>query len=285
MTKRKGNKRLVVTADDFGLSLEVNEAVERAHREGILTSASLMVSAPAAADAVARASRLPRLRVGLHLALVGAVPVLPPAQVPALIGDDGRFRVGMARYGSAIFFTPTGRRQVAAEIAAQFAAFRKTGLALDHVDAHKHFHLHPTIAREIIRHAMRYGAHFVRAPCEPVGVLAAAEARPRGLEARLIAPLAAMLAAQLRRAGLRTPDQVFGLAWSGLMTRTRLVGLLANLPEGLSEIYTHPATSGGFPGAAAGYCYAEELAALTAPEVAAAVAKSGAQLGGFADFY
>jgi hopanoid biosynthesis associated protein HpnK len=282
--KKQEGKQLVVTADDFGLSLEVNEAVERAHREGILTAASLMVSASALTDAVARARRMPRLRVGLHLALVEAIPVLPPAEVPTLVGDDGRFRAGMARYGATIFFSPSGRRQVAAEIAAQFEAFHATGLALDHVDAHKHFHLHPTIAREIIKQAVRYGAHFVRAPCEPVGVLAAAEARPRGLEARLVAPLAAILAARLRRAGIRTPDQVFGLAWSGSMTRNRLLGLLAHLPDGLSEIYMHPGTSGRFRGAAAGYHYAEELAALTAPEVAAAAAKSGARLGGFADF-
>src|SRR5262249_2197106 len=135
-------KKLVVTADDFGLSVEVNEAVERAHRDGILTAASLMVAAPDAADAVARARRLPRLRVGLHLALVEAVPVLPAADVPALPGSNGRFHADMAKYGAKILVNAAARRQLAAEISAQFRAFHATGLVLDHVNAHKHFHLH-----------------------------------------------------------------------------------------------------------------------------------------------
>jgi hopanoid biosynthesis associated protein HpnK len=277
-------KRLVVTADDFGLSLEINEAVERAHRQGILTSASLMVAGPAVADAVERAHRLPRLGVGLHLALVDSVPVLAREAVPALVDDAGRFRVDTARYGAKIFFSPSGRRQIAAEIAAQFETFLATGLALDHVDAHKHFHLHPTIASEIIGQARRLGALFVRSPREPANILFAVDAKSSGSEAKIVRPFAAALAARLRRAGLRAPDQVFGLAWSGAMTRDRLLGLLEHLPDGLSEIYTHPATSGGFPGSASGYCYAEELQALTAPEVIAAAAKSGAQLGGFRDF-
>jgi hopanoid biosynthesis associated protein HpnK len=277
-------KRLVVTADDFGLSLEVNEAVERAHRQGILTCASLMVAGPAVADAVARARRLPRLGVGLHLALVDSMPVLAREAVPALVDDAGRFRADMARYGARIFFTPSGRRQIAAEIAAQFEAFLATGLPLDHVDAHKHFHLHPTIAGEVIRQARGRGVHFVRSPREPAKILFAVDAKGGGLEAKIVYPFAAALAARLRRVGLRTPDHLFGLAWSGAMTRDRLLGLLEHLPDGLGEIYTHPAASGGFPGSASGYCYVEELQALTAPEVIAAAARSGAQLGAFGDF-
>jgi hopanoid biosynthesis associated protein HpnK len=281
----QAGKQLVVTADDFGLSLEVNDAVERAHCEGILTAASLMVCAPATTDAVMRAHRMRRLRVGLHVVLVEGSCALPPERLPALVDAHGRFRADMACYGASIFFSPRGRRQLAEEIAAQFEAFRATELALDHIDAHRHFHLHPTIAGAIIKQARRHGSPFVRAPREPARVLAAVEMKsPRGLETILVAPFARMLAARLRRAGLRTPDQVFGLAWSGAMTRARLLGLLAHLPNGLSEIYTHPATRGGFSGAAADYHYDEELAALTAPEVAEAAAKSGARLGGFADF-
>jgi len=277
-------KKLVVTADDFGLSVEVNEAVERAHRDGILTAASLMVAAPDAADAVARAQRLPRLRVGLHLALVEAVPVLPAADVPALLGSNGRFHADMAKYGAKILVNAAARRQLAAEISAQFRAFHATGLVLDHVNAHKHFHLHPLIAGEVIKQARCYGAQFVRTPVEPMGVLAAVEPTGHRVDTMITAPLARMLAFRVRRAGLRTPDQVFGLAWSGAMVRNRILGLLAHLPDGLSEIYTHPATKGGFPGAATDYGYAEELAALASPEVAQAAARSGARLGGFRDF-
>jgi chitin disaccharide deacetylase len=282
----RGNagKELVVTADDFGLSVEVNEAVERAHRDGILTAASLMVAAPAAADAVARARRMPRLGVGLHVALSDSVPLLAPALVPALVDVDGRFPANLVAYGAKLFFNPLSRRQLAAEIAAQFEAFRATGLDLDHVNAHQHFHLHPTVAGAMIRHAQRYGARFVRVPREPAAVLAAIETWRLGLNAALVAPFVSLLAARVRDAGLRAPDHVFGLQWSGAMRRDRLLGLLAHLPPGLSEIYTHPATKGGFPGAAVNACYGEELAALLHPDVAAAVAKSGARLGGFTAF-
>jgi chitin disaccharide deacetylase len=282
VTPRK-TKGLVVTADDFGLSLEVNEAVERAHRVGILTAASLMVSAPAAADAIRRARRLPGLRVGLHVVLIEGAATLARALHAALVDGDGRFPAETGRHGLGIVCSRVRRRQLTLEIGAQFAAFRATGLALDHVDAHRHFHLHPLLSGEIIRHALRHGAPFVRAPREPAKVLQRIERQRRRFEQMLVAPFAELLATRLQRAGLPTPDQVFGLAWSGAMTGERLLGLLAHLPEGLSEIYTHPAT-GTFAGAAAGYRYAAELAALTAPEVVEAAARCGARLGGFADF-
>jgi hopanoid biosynthesis associated protein HpnK len=277
-------RQLVVTADDFGLSLEVNEAVERAHRAGVLTAASLMVSGPAAADAVRRARRLPRLRVGLHVVLLEGAPTLDGALLADLVGADGRFPASAARQGARVFFSRCGRRQVAREIAAQFGAFRATGLALDHVDAHQHFQLHPVVAGEIIGQAVRYAVGFVRCPREPVRVLARIEALERSWQHALVAPFAHLLAARLRRAGLRTADQVFGLAWSGAMSRPRVAGLIANLPGGLSEIYVHPATGSAFQGAAPGYRYEDELAALVAPEVLSAAATCGARLGGFTDF-
>ena len=144
-------KQLIVTADDFGAALAVNEAIERAHREGILTTASLMVSAPAAADAVKRAKAMGSLRVGLHLVLVEGRPTLPSSEIWALVDSGGYFRNDMARAGAAMFFLPHVRRQLAAEIEAQFKAFAATGLELDHVNSHKHFHLHPTIAALVVR--------------------------------------------------------------------------------------------------------------------------------------
>lgn len=270
-------RSLVVTADDLGLAPEVNEAVEIAHRDGILTAASLMVAEPAAADAVERARRLPGLAVGLHLTLVEGRPALPPDRIPDLVGGDGRLRSDLAAYGVAIFFRPSVRAQVAAEIEAQFAAYAATGLPLDHVDAHKHFHLHPTVAGLVLAIGPRYGMRALRVPVEPLSVLSAVEPTRRGLEASLAAPYAKMLRARARRAGLAVADQVFGLAWSGSVTQARLAGLLARLPVGRTEIYLHPATSGGFPGEAPGYLYADELAALRAPEVLAARSRVGAE--------
>jgi hopanoid biosynthesis associated protein HpnK len=246
---------LIVTADDFGASVAVNEAVERAHVDGILTAASLMVTGDAAAAAVARARRLPTLGVGLHLVLVEGRPALPVAQVPLLVGADGLFRHDMLRTALAVFARPAARRQLAAEVEAQFAAFAATGLRLDHVNAHKHFHLHPTIAGAVLRAGRRHGMTAIRAPIERAGF----GSKGGGIEAWW----ARVLQRRMRRAGLLVPDQVVGLAWTGAFTAERMRRALADLPPGLTEVYTHPATADGYPGSAAGYRYREELAALT----------------------
>ncbi|WP_375407825.1 hopanoid biosynthesis-associated protein HpnK [uncultured Methylobacterium sp.] len=277
-------KHLVVTADDFGLSLEVNDAVEQAHRNGILTAASLMVSAPAAADAIARAHRLPSLRVGLHLVMVEAWPTLPPAELPDLVDRDGLFRRDMGRLGLDLALKPAARRQLAAEIAAQFEAYASTGLPLDHVNAHKHFHVHPLIAGRVLAIGRGFGMRAIRVPREPRAVLRAAEPGCNPKAATDIAPWAAMLAVRARQAGLLIPDRTLGLAWSGAMNPARVAGLLRHLPDGLTELYTHPATAGGFPGEAPGYAYAAERDALISLEAMAATKAAGAVKGGFSDF-
>jgi hopanoid biosynthesis associated protein HpnK len=276
-------KQLIVTADDFGAAVEVNGAVERAHRDGILSAASLMVSGNAARDAVERAKTMPSLRVGLHLVLVEGKPVLPAKSVPDLVDATGHFRTDMARAGAAMFFLPRVRAQLAAEIEAQFAAFAATGLPLDHVNAHKHFHLHPTIASLIVKIGAAHGARGARVPLEPQDILARIEPHKASGVVALTALFARALRRRFRAAGIAAPDQVFGLAWSGAMTADRIAGLIAHLPDGLSEIYMHPAT-GAYPGSAPGYLYAEELAALTDSRMLGLLAARDIQLGGFADF-
>ena len=272
---------LIVTADDFGVAPEVNEAVEFAHRRGILTAASLMVGAPAADDAVARARRMPTLRVGLHLVLVEGHPILPAADVPDLVDRQGMFREDMARMGLAIFLRPAVRRQIAAEIEAQFAAFAATGLALDHVNAHKHYHLHPTIARLIVEVGRRYGLRSVRVPDEPSALVRRID--PSTPSSTPLWPYTSLLRRRLRRAALVTSDRVFGLAWSGAMTAARVTTLLGHLPTGVSELYVHLATSDRFAGAAPGYRYVDELNALTAAATRDALHASRARLIAFAD--
>jgi len=276
-------KQLVVTADDFGAALEVNDAVLQAHAHGILTAASLMVGAPAAADAVARAKITPSLRVGLHLVLVDGKPVLPPDAVPDLVDAKGNFRNDMARAGAAMFFRTHVKHQLEAEIATQFETFRATGLNLDHVNAHRHFHLHPTIAGLIVKYAAAHGVKAARVPLEPQGVLARIEKRNASAITAITQPFARALRRRFARAGILSPDAVFGLAWSGAMTAPRLKGIIDNLPDGLSEIYLHPAT-GPYPGSAPGYRYDEERAALLDPAVIAATQGAGIRLGGFSDF-
>ena len=248
--------QLVVTADDFGADVAVNEAVEAAHTGGILTAASLMVSGRAEADAVERARRLPRLGVGLHLVLVEGRPTLPAADIPDLVDGSGLFRTNMALAGLKFALSPNARRQLAAEIEAQFAAFAATGLTLDHVNAHKHFHVHPVIGAMVIDAARRYKAPALRAPVEP--------GRPRGT-ARLAVIFARMLRWKARAAGLAAPDRVFGLTSTGNMDAEHAIAAVAALGEGLNELYVHPAVRDDWPGHADGYRYRAEFEALIAP--------------------
>jgi hopanoid biosynthesis associated protein HpnK len=276
-------KRLIVTADDFGAAREVNDAVEAAHLGGILSAASLMVGAPAAADAIARARRMPSLRVGLHLVLVEGRPLLPASAVTHLVDDAGLFRSDLAAFGARIALSRTVRRELAAEITAQFAAFRDSGLTLDHCNAHKHFHLHPLVGQLITAIGPRFGLRAMRVPREPTRVLREVEGHARWTPVQLTMPFALALRRRVSAAGLLAPDYLFGLKWSGHMTGERLLRLIRNLPPGLSEIYLHPAT-GPFPGAAAGYRYREELEALMAAEVLGACRDASLRLGGFGDF-
>jgi hopanoid biosynthesis associated protein HpnK len=234
-------KRVILSADDFGLSVAVNEAIEQAHREGVLGAASLMVAAPAAEDAVRRARAMPTLRVGLHLVAIEGPACLAHAQIPDLVDKAGQFGSEQVRRGFSYFFRPAVRRQLAAEIEAQFAAFAATGLELDHADAHKHMHLHPTVGRLMIDIGRRYGLRALRVPAEPPDVLAACGEAP-GRGARVLHLWTRLLRAQAGRAGLLVNDHAFGLAWSGHMTAARLHQLAPHLPDGLSEIYFHPAS-------------------------------------------
>jgi hopanoid biosynthesis associated protein HpnK len=264
--------------------LAVNEAVEQAHRHGILSTTSLMVGGAAAADAVARARRLPELRVGLHLNLIDGRPLLPEAEVPRLVCENGEFDRNMGRAGVRFFMFPGVRRQLASEIRAQFEAFRTTGLALDHVNTHKHIHLHPSVAALIIEIGRDYGMSAVRVPSEPVAVL-----RQAFPEERYRAPAYhgwnAMLRRRLKRAGLRTNDHVFGLAWSGGMVEARILALIPHLPEGVSEIYFHPAIerTPSLVATMPSYRHPEELAALLSPVVKNRVAESGLRLVSYTD--
>jgi len=276
-------KALILTADDFGAALEVNEAVEAAHSDGVLTAASLMIAAPCAQDAIARARRLPALRVGLHLTLLEGRPLLPPAAVAQLLSPHGTFLANPAALGARLAVSRAARRQLAAEIAAQFAAFTDSGLTLDHCNAHMHFHLHPLVAALIEAIGAGFGLRAVRLPLEPRAVLHKVEPLSWSAATALSLPFALALRRRLAAANLLVAQRTFGLRWSGQMTHARLAGIVRHLPEGVSEIYLHPAT-GPYHGAARGYRYAEELQALTAPEVITACHDPSLRLGGYGDF-
>ena len=250
----------------------MNEAVEIAHRDGILSTASLMVAGAAAADAVERARRLPGLRVGLHLVVVEGPAVLPPSDIPRLVGPDGRFPSDQAAMGMRYFFDPRVRRQLRREIAAQYAAFAATGLRLDHANAHKHMHLHPTVGRMLIEEGRRHGLPAIRIPAEPPETMRALGEKP-GLGDRTLYRWTRVLRRQACRAGLATNDAVFGITWSGHMTADRILRLAVKLPPGLSELYFHPAVAADevIAQLMPGYEHAAELQALGDPAISAAL--------------
>ena len=256
-TPPESDRFLIVTADDFGLHQAVNEAVEQASQHGILTAASLMVGAPAAADAIRRARALPRLRVGLHLVLV-----------------DG------ARY----VLSPEARRQLEAEIRAQFRAFAATGLTLDHVNAHKHFHLHPTLLTLMLRVGREFGMRAVRYPYEPARLLTSPSLSEHAAAAALH-PWLLLMRRRLRRAGMIHNDQLFGIAHSGAIDEATLIHALRALPAGVTEIYLHPAKVSGaaIAPSMSAYRHADELAALVSPRVRALLQRLATPSGGYGD--
>jgi hopanoid biosynthesis associated protein HpnK len=233
-------KQVVFSADDFGLSRGVNEAVERAHRDGILDQASLMVAGPEAEDAVRRARALPSLRVGLHLVVIEGPSVSDPSDIPDLVDRDGQFPSDQARLGVRYFFRREVRRQLAREIRAQFQAFAAAGLTLDHANAHKHMHLHPTVGRLMIEIGREFGLRSVRVPAEPPATMVQLGERI-GPADRALYLWTRLLRHQAHAAGMITNDHCFGLTWSGHMTRDRVRRLVDHLPDGSSEIYFHPA--------------------------------------------
>ncbi|MBS0418922.1 MAG: hopanoid biosynthesis-associated protein HpnK [Proteobacteria bacterium] len=259
---------LIITADDFGLNDAVNEAVRQAALSGVLTAASLMMGEPATPAAVRLAETLPGLRVGLHLVLVDGHSVLPAHRLPSLVDARGRFSNAMVLSSFRIAASRKVRAQLAAEIRAQFEAFARTGLHLDHVNAHKHFHLHPLILKMISRIGGEFGMAAVRIPREPFWYARLAGA---SAGAAFLLPWLKLMRARLRAAGITFNDQVFGLAATGRLDTLGLLDILARLPPGVTEIYLHPSL------------HNNELAALLDTRVRAAVIASGAVCGGYRD--
>lgn len=269
-------KNLIITADDFGTSKEVNEAVEDGHKNGVLTAASLMVAEPFAADAVERAKGMPRLGVGLHVALSRARPASDCKDIPALIDDKGLLRADLVGAGFRFFFLPEVRRQLAIEIKAQFDAFSRTGLPLDHVNAHNHLHLHPTVLSIILETGKLYGMRAIRLPRDQ---------NAKGLAAVFLTPWLALMRARIAKHGIRHNDALLGLDETGFLNTATIIKLIDNLPNGTTELMCHPATGPweGMDPMACGFHHDQEYAALIDASMRDAVTKSGANLIAYRD--
>lgn len=240
-----------------------------------------MVAAPAAADAVRRTRDLPGLNVGLHLVLADGRALLDPRCIPGVADADGHMDADMLGRGIRYFFVPRIRRQLEAEIRAQFAAFARTGLTCDHVNVHKHFHLHPTLFGMVLDIGRDYGSPPMRVPHEPGWFAGRYAGMTAAAGAALLSPFIMGMKRRLRQAGIFHNDRIFGIAASGAMDESKLLAILARLPGGVTEIYLHPASAAPFSTSMPDYRHADELAALLSDRVRDAVAASGAQIGGF----
>jgi hopanoid biosynthesis associated protein HpnK len=266
-----GSRRLIVNADDFGRSSSINEAVVRAHKEGILTTASLMVNEPAFQEGVEFAKANPSLGTGLHLTLLCGHSTLPPHQIPELVNGKGEFTNNPAGAGFRYFFRSTLRDQLRQEIHAQFQKFRDTGLPLDHVNGHLHLHLHPTVFRILMEDATQLGIERLRLTFDPFRLnlkLASGHFFYRALHSIIYNLLSARARPVLQRHNIRHTCHVFGLLQNARIDETYISRLLPNLPEGDSELYSHPSLDE----------FSNEFQALLSPKVREMVQKLGIRL-------
>ena len=236
-------RRLIVNADDFGRSASTNQAVIRAHREGILTTTSLMVNEPAFEEAVALAREHPTLGVGLHLTLLCGHSALPPDAIPGLVNARGEFSNHPPGTGFRYFFQRSLREPLRREIHAQFQKFRATRLPLDHVNGHLHLHLHPTVFRILMSDAAQLGIKRLRLTFDPFRInlrVASGHLLYRVLHAAIYHTLSARARPALAQRGIRHTDAVFGLLQNARVDEPFVTRLLPQLPAGDSELYSHP---------------------------------------------
>ncbi|HTG44520.1 MAG TPA: hopanoid biosynthesis-associated protein HpnK [Verrucomicrobiae bacterium] len=243
MASAKPQRRLVVNADDFGRSKSINAAVIAAHQRGILTTASLMVAGGSADEAVELAKENPRLGVGLHLTLSNGKALLPASAIPRLVNCRGQFSDSPVRAGIKYFFSREAQSQLAAEIAAQFERFAATGLALDHVNGHLHFHLHPSIFTILLTQFKRWNVRALRLTNDPLLIdwpLGEGRWFYRASHAFIFKVLARRAERLMRGCGIAHASCVFGLLENGRVNESYVLRLMGKLPEGESELYSHP---------------------------------------------
>jgi hopanoid biosynthesis associated protein HpnK len=235
---------LIVNADDFGVSEEVNQAVIRAFKEGVLTSASLMVTGAAFEQAVSLAKENPGLAVGIHLVTVVGKSALSPSEIPTLVDREGNFSNNPTAAGLKYYFSMQARRELRRELAAQFEKFHSTGLRLSHIDGHLHLHVHPVIFNAALELGAKYGAQRMRVPEEERRLALEfdrANFVQKTVHSLLFGGLARYMKKKLKKRGFLFPLRVYGNLQSGRMSERYFLYALDCLAAETSEIYFHPA--------------------------------------------
>jgi hopanoid biosynthesis associated protein HpnK len=244
-------RQLVVNADDFGISRGVNRGIVEAHRDGVVTSASLMANAPSAEDALTRAAIYPDLGLGLHLTLTAGVPLCRPEHIPTLVDGEGcLYALGalLARLSLGRVRSDDLRRELTAQV--EWALRR--GVRPSHLDSHHHVHVHPRLASMVIDLARDHDVPWVRCPAEGGPSPALLKLPPKDAARTLaISSFGLRARALVQAAGLRTTRHFRGIGLGMGFDESRLLATLSALPPGLTELMTHP----GYPD--------DELARLT----------------------
>lgn len=261
-------RRVIINADDFGISSAVNRAVIKGWQEGVLTSASLMVTGAACDEAVDLARQNPGLQVGLHLTLVQGESVLQQGGFPALTDREGHFPNDPLLAGMRMFFVKSLRQQLRNEIAAQLDKFMATGLPLSHIDGHLNIHMHPTVFELLCPLLAKYEINTFRLSSERLGCelrMAGNRLFGKALDAFIFGRLASRCRSELKIRRVACAAEVKGLLNSGRITEEYLLQALDNLQAGTTEIYLHPAEADNpeMPG----YLQTDELAALLSSRV------------------
>ncbi len=245
-------RRLIVNADDFGLTSGVNRAIVETHRKGVVSSTTLMATAPDAAfsDAVKMAQEVPGLSVGCHVVLVDGRPVSAPGAVDTLLavrsGEPECFYSSLSAFAARAMMGGFDRDQLVAEVVAQIRKIQAAGIVVSHLDSHKHAHIFPEILAALLRAARICGVAAIRSPFVPMkAIMAQHFAGRRALwkrygQVRVLNAFAANFRKQTLRAGLRAPDGVIGVIETGAMDKLLLWQALGGLPEGTWELVCHP---------------------------------------------
>lgn len=236
-------KRILVNADDFGLTAGVNAAILELHSAGRLTSATLMARAEATEAAIAEAHATPSLGVGCHLVLVDGTPILPARDLPTLTDPrTGRFRRTLGRFVRDLLSGRIHGEEIAAEAEAQMQHLLARGVALTHVDTHKHTHIFPAVLTPVLQAASRCGIRAIRNPFEPDWSIAATKGAPalRRMQIHLLNRMRKGFLRRVTASGLTTTDGAVGVLATGTLDAPTIASLLAAMPAGTWELVTHP---------------------------------------------
>jgi hopanoid biosynthesis associated protein HpnK len=236
---------LIVNADDFGFTSGVNRAIVETHSGGVVTSSTLMANGPAFAEAAQLARTVPKLSVGCHIVLTDGEPVLDAKNIPSLTADK-RFRDGMVSFAARAIAGTMNADEIAAEATAQIRKIQSAGIAVSHVDTHKHTHLFPTILRPLLRAAADCGVRSLRNPFGPRLPLRSSHllSRPnlwtRSVEVRILSAFAGKFRAAVDREGFATPDGSLGIVVTGALDEQLFYAIARSIPEGTWEFVCHP---------------------------------------------